>query len=500
MRKKLLLLTLSSSLFIMCAYPVQAKSFAGREEEMNQKCSAIYDEETQRECEEYKAYIQEQNQNLNKDIQNIKSQLSAVGNDINKLTEQLKKNNDNIKNLDSKILNVQNSIDAISRNIVSLNKKIDEKAKNIEKRDKQMRERLVEMQVYTGSNNFVDFLMGSSSFADLLRRSEILGELNAYESEQIKALNKEKEELYQDKEKVQKQKDMLETQKASLKNNKEKAVELKAVNDQLMSKYRKQEDELLDAKIRKQLAQSNLPTIDTSIIPKEEPDNGNDNNSNGGDSSSGGDSSNGGNSSGGGDSSNGGGSSGGGGFKPSSGLIVPIQGKWYRSAGTWAYPDGGVHRGMDFGTYNATGLSVVAPANGIVIWTYNGCANNGYLGNQCGIPNTTGNNMTIVVRANNTTYAISFYHLTSTVAPVGSMISQGQLIAYTGNSGSSTGPHCHIEVINLGNISLETAVQRYNTGYYSYPKDLSFGVGWGIDPKACGSAPCRMRPETFWGY
>ena len=77
--KKLLLLTLSSSLFIMCAYPVQAKSFAGREEEMNQKCSAIYDEETQRECEEYKAYIQEQNQNLNKDIQNIKSQLSAVG-------------------------------------------------------------------------------------------------------------------------------------------------------------------------------------------------------------------------------------------------------------------------------------------------------------------------------------------------------------------------------------------------------------------------------------
>ena len=111
--------------------------------------------------------------------------------------------------------------------------------------------RSVEMQVYTGSNNFVDFLMGSSSFADLLRRSEILGELNAYESEQIKALNKEKEELYQDKEKVQKQKDMLETQKASLKNNKEKAVELKAVNDQLMSKYRKQEDELLDAKIRR---------------------------------------------------------------------------------------------------------------------------------------------------------------------------------------------------------------------------------------------------------
>ncbi len=42
-------------------------------------------------------------------------------------------------------------------------------------------------------------------------------------------------------------------------------------------------------------------------------------------------------------------------------LIVPIQGKWYRSAGTWAYPDGGVHRGMDFGTYSATGLSVVAP-------------------------------------------------------------------------------------------------------------------------------------------
>lgn len=482
MRKKLLLLTLSCSLCMMYAYPVQAKSFAGREDEMNQKCSAIYDEETQRECEDYKAYIQEQNQNLNDEIQDIKSQLNTVGNDIDKLTEQLKKNNDTIKDLDAKIQGVQDSIDAISRNIVSLNTKIKEKTKNIEKRDQQMRERLVEMQVYTGSNNFIDFLMGSNSFADLLRRSEILGELNAYETEQIKALNKEKEELYKDKEKVQKQKDMLEVQKKSLKNNKEKAVELKSVNDKLMTKYRKQEDELLDAKIRKQLAQSNLPTIDTSIIPKEEPDDGNDNTSNGG------------------GSSNGGNSSGGGGFQPSSGLIVPIQGTWYRSAGTWAYPDGTVHRGMDFGTYSATGLHVVAPANGIVIWTYNGCANNGYLGNQCGIPNTTGNNMTIVVRAEKTTYAISFYHLTSTVASVGSMIKQGQLIAYTGNSGSSTGPHCHIEIINLGNISLETAVQRYNTGYYSYPKDLSFGVGWGQDPKACGSAPCRMRPESFWGY
>ena len=76
---------------------------------------------------------------------------------------------------------VENAIAKTEASIAKMNVKIKEKTEDIQERDKMMRERLIEMQPYIGSNNFIDFLMGADSFADLLRRSEILGQLNSYE-------------------------------------------------------------------------------------------------------------------------------------------------------------------------------------------------------------------------------------------------------------------------------------------------------------------------------
>jgi murein DD-endopeptidase MepM/ murein hydrolase activator NlpD len=42
--------------------------------------------------------------------------------------------------------------------------------------------------------------------------------------------------------------------------------------------------------------------------------------------------------------------------------------------------------------------------------------------------------------------ATAYGHNTSVVAGVGSSVAQGQLIAYSGNTGNSTGPHVHFEV------------------------------------------------------
>lgn len=504
MKKKIIASLLVCFLATGNIYPLQAKSFAGREAEMNEKCSVIYDRKTQKECEEYKAYLEEKSKDLSQEISDIKKQLSDVGGNIDKLSEQLKKNNKEINDLDEQISGVQSSIDTITRSIAKLNKQIEEKKKDIEKRDRQMRERLVEMQPYTGSNNFIDFLMGSSSFADLLRRSEILGELNAYESEQIEALSKEREKLNEDKEKVQSQKDMLEVQKKALSGNKKKAEELKAVNEKLIAQYRTQEDKLLDQQIKAQMAKVNMPKIDTSLAAgfdedassgqEQAPSENKEPSQEGGGNSSG----NSGNSQGNdsqGNSGNNNGGSGGSAVKPSTDFVVPIQGNWYRSAGTWAYPSGNVHRGMDFGTYQTQGLRVVAPASGIIIWTYVGCdspAGSNYP-NSCGVPRTAGNNLTMLTRVNGVVYAFSFYHLSGTAVSAGTTVSQGQTIAYTGNSGNSTGPHCHVEMIKVGTMTLAQALNLYNAN-----GDLSFGVGWGQDPKACGSAPCRLRPENYF--
>ena len=56
---------------------------------------------------------------------------------------------------------------------------------------------------------------------------------------------------------------------------------------------------------------------------------------------------------------------------------------------------------------------------------------------------------------------------------------------------------CHIEVYNLGQMSLEEAVSRFSSS-----ADFAWGTGWNSTATACDngySTPCRERPEKFFG-
>jgi len=96
------------------------------------------------------------------------------------------------------------------------------------------------------------------------------------------------------------------------------------------------------------------------------------------------------------------------------------------------YGTGGyMHTGIDFGA--SCGTPVYAPAAGTVFSA--GWANDG-----------GGNNVKIshgVVQGNSLTTI--YYHNSSVVVSVGQQVSQGQLIAYSGTTGNSTGCHSHFE-------------------------------------------------------
>jgi murein DD-endopeptidase MepM/ murein hydrolase activator NlpD len=96
------------------------------------------------------------------------------------------------------------------------------------------------------------------------------------------------------------------------------------------------------------------------------------------------------------------------------------------------YGQGGyMHTGIDFGA--ACGTPVYAPAAGTVFSA--GWANDG-----------GGNNVKIshgVVQGNSLTTI--YYHNSSVVVSRGQQVSQGQLIAYSGTTGNSTGCHSHFE-------------------------------------------------------
>jgi murein DD-endopeptidase MepM/ murein hydrolase activator NlpD len=108
----------------------------------------------------------------------------------------------------------------------------------------------------------------------------------------------------------------------------------------------------------------------------------------------------------------------------SSGFIWPVHGVVTSGFG-WRW--GRMHEGIDIAV--GSGTPVVSAASGTVIVA-------GWMGGY--------GNLVVVDHGNGV--ATAYGHNTSVTVGVGQTVAQGQLIAYSGNTGHSTGPHVHFEV------------------------------------------------------
>lgn len=172
----------------------------------------------------------------------------------------------------------------------------------------------------------------------------------------------------------------------------------------------------------------------------------------------------------------------------SSSLLWPVDGSL--SAGTWAYPGGGLHLGMDIAARMYS--SVLAPADGVVLYASTPAADGGgYLGNWTGWPYGGGNTMALLCQAEDTLYGVSLFHLSSQFnVRAGQQVLQGDVLARSGNSGNSSGPHTHVELFRLS-VSFDEAVE-----YFQSTADFSWGCGW-EQGGTCSQYGCRVRPELY---
>lgn len=441
-----------ASLALANFLPVHAEDYSNEDAWYDRCTKPQTDQAGITACQGFQDYQAQKRQELQNSIDAYNNDLSSLKSDAQQIEALAKQQKVLVDSLTSEISKTEKAIEKIEKEIEKLVKKIEEKQKEIDKWDAQIKDRMRSEQTNVGTNILIDLIMGSQDLNDMLRRISGVERITEDDQDQIDKLNKLKAQLEQQKSEQERLEKETVTQKEQLEVQRTSAKELEESYKQLVVEYQKQ---MADLEAQMRAAQADIASIRSFTITS---------------GSFTGD------------------------ITQVDGFIRPVSGSV--SAGTWAYPGGGLHLGLDIAA--PIGTAVVAPANGVILYANNPApTNGGYLGNWIGHPAGGGNTIEMLCNVGGTLYAVSFAHLSQNgfAVSAGQSVSQGQVLALTGNSGNSSGPHCHIEVYNLGSMSVEEAISRFSS-----TADFAWGTGWNTTSTACGAGatPCRERPEKFF--
>lgn len=376
-------------------------------------------------CQTQLEQLQTQNQIAQQNLSQSQTNLMSTQNRIEE-TQSL------LNNMQTEIDLYQTTIDNLTTQIAGLETQITELEAAIAEKEAILRARLVDMQMRTKTNQFLDFIVNSESLGDLLSRIESINQLTAYDNELMNQ--------------IQADKATIEAHKATIEANKAETEQLKADAEGRKTEYASllqslQADRqalaktvlasqgdvdslnLSEADIQAQLeilknyvpapvvtpeptpapettptpevAPETTPTPEPTPTPTPEPEV----------------------------------PQSGGFYRPTSG-VVTLE---YMST-EYPYSASRPHLGTDIGA--ATGTPVVALTDGVVIQASYG-DNGGY------------GNMIVISHVVNGNPMVSIYgHLSSISVSAGQSVSGGQNIGAVGNTGNSFGAHLHIEVLS----------------------------------------------------
>ena len=447
-----LMVVLNTSPLVFFAY-----DFAAEEGYYANLCSSIEAINNKEVCSAYQLYVNGKAQDASNELATLRNELKDVKSNILKYAAQVSEYEKQIDKLNASIANIERSIELSEASIAELTHNINVREANIKEIDEFIQSRMVSMQSFVYLNSYIDFIVGASDFVDLVRRIEGINDITQADKSEINRLTEEVNAFNADKEELVRQVQVLEDNKSNLIKNKETALGLQDAVETILLEYRTLEAELM---AKESYAVANLKDIQSQLKSIASSLNN---------------------------------------VIASPGWIRPISGGFRISANVWTYPFGGTHLGVDFAAPVGTDLKAVA--NGVVLYSTNSCPTWGYYGNTCGSPgvNRGGNQVYLLVSVNGGIYGIIYMHLEKdTAISSGQIINQGDSLGKVGSSGSSTGPHLHIEVHYLGTKSISDYASTWNG-------DLGFGNKWGNAglSSRCdyngNRAPCRMNPATVFG-
>lgn len=340
---------------------------------------------------------------LQNQIEQAKSELNDISDSKDEAESELDKINSQVEDVQNEIASLKSQIADLNSQIETKQGEIEEEEKEIEAKNELLKQRMVALyeagdtsylDVLFNSEDLIDFISGYSAIQTILEAdTKLINELE----EKKNQLEKDKQSLEESKRKVEDLKKTQEIKNAtliSLQNSKQSEI------DKLSAEEKEKQAEI--EKYNAAMVRVNQELEEAYKKAQDQINNG-----------------------------SGGGSSGGNGLQFDGSFIWPCNNKTVTSTvkrrwGRW-------HKGIDIA---ASYESVYASASG---YAYNAYDADGY-GNYIMIFHGSG-------------YVSLYGHLSSSKVSNGQYVSQGQVIAISGNTGGSTGAHLHFELRQATSVS-----------------------------------------------
>ena len=450
----ILTITLSISLL-----SINAEDFSANEAYYQRLCSssAARDKENKLTCQKFNVYLEQKISNSKDEANKYKGEMEKYKNDMNKQIELADEYQAKIDGFTAEISKLESEIRGLEASIKVIEAEILAREEEIAEKDRIIIERMRKTQSDMRFGYEIDFLFKSKDFSTLIAAASIVNDILDFESIQIEEINKLIEQQKVDQEVMLTQQATIELNINTIEVSKKQVEVLKSEVDIAVKNY-----QTLMNDMNSKMAQSNA---DANAIRKQLEKNKSALEE----------------------------------VPSSGGFTRPISGGRV-SARVWNYPPpwSAVHLGYDYAS--GIGTPIRAAANGYVLSSRDGCPTNGYLGNQCGGGSggliMGGNQVHLLVTVGGILYGISYSHMQlGTPIKSGQIVSAGQQIGAVGNSGNSTGPHVHVEVIYLGNRSINDYINSWNG-------NLWHNVGSSLNNRCSVkgfNAPCRVDPGTVFG-
>ena len=204
----------------------------------------------------------EQRKQVNSKIKEQKANISNTESEKKSVTDEIAGLDAKIQEKSNKIASLEKEINKLNQDIAANQKKLEEAQANLEANTKSLRSRLREMYK-RGNVNYIEVLLNSKDIEELLRNNEIISsiakadrELIEYIKTQIDTIKKTEERLKVDREKVTVTKAEVESERQSYQD---------AVNAK--NEYMKVLEKNIDAyKIEFEKAQSDWQNLDLEIL------------------------------------------------------------------------------------------------------------------------------------------------------------------------------------------------------------------------------------------